>query len=78
MTNGPEIIHTRLVGGPAHGQRISISTAFATVCVLGAGARHMYERQRFLVGPCTYELWVWPGLTHGERLELAAKELGCG
>lgn len=74
---GPEVITTHLVGGPAHGEKLTISTAFTTVQVVKGNMRLEYWQQRFLSRGEIYALFVWPGLSPEEVEKLAWKEI-CG
>ncbi len=77
--DNPMIIHTRLLGGPAHGHHLRISTYFRTVFYpMPDGTKVEYVQRRFSVRNTVDQvIFCWSGLTERE-IEAQAAEVVCG
>ena len=77
MTEGPEFVTTRLLGGPHHGRKIQLSTAWATIQSPDerSFSCEPYDQHRVHWRGETYHLWFWAGLTAEQRNMLAGQEI---
>lgn len=72
------VVHDKLIGGPAHGQSITVPLQFKTVQVMiGFQTRAEYWQRTFLFGGREHRAWCWPSLPEDELLDRAQEAFAC-